>query len=398
MKKVLFTLALVVAALSVAAQEQEIEPKPSNADFVTNRFWDNWEVSAGVGAQSWFFGGNQDMGKRGKRISPEVDLSVAKWITPVFGARLQGQGLSVKSSLQGYKSNFFDEINQQTGLNIHQSTWSYYFIHADAMVNLSNWFCGYKEMRVWQPVVFAGLGYARSHISGADIYRGNNEFAFSCGLLSKFRVSKAIDLNLELKTMLVRETFGLRGGDEQGVIDGFGRFGFLPSASVGFTYRFNRRGFNRPQKCLEPDYSAYNKRIQNLENELANANATADQLALQLKNAKAPVIYKGTEIPVEMIVFFDLNKTDITPKAAIQLDYLAKMIKASDKSFMLIGLASEEGTTKINNALSENRAKAVKQALIDRGVAADKLSIEWKGASTQFKGLPQNRAVIITEK
>lgn len=397
MKKVLFTLAFVVAAMSVAAQEQ-VEPKPSNANFVTNGFWDNWEISVGAGAQTWFFGNNEDMGKFGKRISPEVDLSVAKWLSPVFGARLQGQGLSMKSSIKGYQSNFFDEINKQQGLNIHQSNWSYYFIHADLMINLRNWIGGYKEMRVWQPVVFGGFGYARSHISGADIYRGNSEFAFSYGLLNKFRVSRSIDLTLELKDMLVRESFGLRGSDDQAVKDGFGKYGNLFSASVGITYRFNRRGFNRPQKCMEPDYAAYNKRIQNLENELANANATADQLAQQLKDAKAPVIYKGTEIPVDMIVFFNLNKYDITPRTAIQLDYLAKMMKASDQSFTLIGLASEEGTEKINDALSENRAKAVRQALIDRGVAADKLTIEWKGASTQFKGLPQNRAVIITQK
>ena len=61
-------------------------------------------------------------------------------------------------------------------------------------------------MRVWQPVVFGGFGYARSHISGDDRYlNGNQEWAFSYGLLNKFRISKAVDLNLELKNMLVRD-------------------------------------------------------------------------------------------------------------------------------------------------------------------------------------------------
>lgn len=393
MKKVLFTLALVVAAMSVVAQEQEVEPKPSNADFVTNRFWDNWEISVGAGAQTWFFGDNQDKGKFGKRISPEFDLSFTKWLTPVFGARLQGQGISMKST-----AKYLNDANSVDGYGL-QGNWSYYFIHVDAMVNLRNWIGGYKEMRVWQPVIFGGFGYARSHISGDDRYlNGNQEWAFSYGLLNKFRVSKAVDLTLELKDMLVRESFGLRGSDEQAAVEGFGKYGNLFSASIGVTYRFNRRGFSRPEKCVEPDYSAYNKRIENLERELANAQASADQLAQQLKDAKAPVIYEGNEVPVEMIVFFDWDKTAITPKTALQLDYLAKMMKAADKEFTLVGFASEEGNAQHNVALSEGRAKAVRQALIDRGVAADKLSVEWKGASTQFKGLPQNRAVIITQK
>ena len=100
MKKVLFTIALMVTALSAFAQQQEVEPKPSHANFVTNKFWDNWEIGAGAGVQTWFFGDNQDEGKFGKRLSYEVDLQATKWITPVFGARLQAQGLQMESTCE----------------------------------------------------------------------------------------------------------------------------------------------------------------------------------------------------------------------------------------------------------------------------------------------------------
>lgn len=395
MKRFLFTIALVVAALSAFAQEQEVEPKPSHANFVTNKFWDNWEIGAGAGVQTWFFGDSQDEGKFGKRLSYEVDVQATKWITPVFGARLQAQGLQMKSTVLYLNNNLpKDEIGFGP-----QGDWSYYFIHADALINLRNWIGGYKEMRVWQPVVFGGFGYARSHISGDDRYlNGNQEWAFSYGLLNKFRISKAVDLTLEAKNMLVRESFGLRGSDEQAAADKFNKYGNLLSLTAGVTYRFNRRGFVRPEVCPEPDYSAYNKRIENLEKELANAQASADELAKKLAEAEAPVIYQGKEIPLEMIIFFEWDKHRITQRAGIQLDYLAKMMKESEGEFNLVGWASEEGPVKHNIPLSQRRVNAVKDALVQRGVPAEKLHVDWQGESVQFPNLPPNRAVIITQK
>ena len=399
MKKVLFTIALMVTALSAFAQQQEVEPKPSHANFVTNKFWDNWEIGAGAGVQTWFFGDNQDEGKFGKRLSYEVDLQATKWITPVFGARLQAQGLQMESTCEYLNEKLSSILNSGEFGFGPQGDWSYYFIHADALINVRNWIGGYKEMRVWQPIVFGGFGYARSHISGDDRYlNGNQEWAFSYGLLNKFRVSEAIDLTLEAKNMLVRESFGLRGSDEQAAADGFNKYGNLLSLTAGITYRFNKRGFNRPEVCPEPDYSAYNKRIENLENELANAQATADDLAKKLAAAEAPIIYQGKEIPIEMIVFFEWDKHKVTQRANLQLDYLAKMMKESDATFVLVGFASEEGVVKHNMGLSERRVKAIKDALVQRGVAAEKLELDWKGESVQFPNLPPNRAVIITQK
>ena len=389
----------MVAALSAFAQQQEVEPKPSHANFVTNKFWDNWEIGAGAGVQTWFFGDNLDEGKFGKRLSYEVDIQATKWITPVFGARLQGQGLQMKSTCLYLNESLKNIIaNGERGFG-PQADWSYYFIHADALINLRNWIGGYKEMRVWQPVIFGGFGYSRSHISGYDGYlNGNQEWAFSYGLLNKFRVSEAIDLTLEAKNMLVRESFGLRGSDQQAAIDNFDKYGNLLSLTAGITYRFNRRGFARPEVCPEPDYSAYNKRIENLENELANAQASADELAKKLAEAEAPVIYQGKEIPIEMIIFFEWDKHKITQRAGIQLDYLAKMMKESEGEFNLVGFASEEGVKQHNFNLSERRVNAIKDALVQRGVPAEKLHVDWKGESVQFPNLPPNRAVIITQK
>ena len=58
-----YIAALAVALLSsatMAGQEKKdtstVDPKPSFAGFVTNGFWDNWELSIGGGTGAALFG------------------------------------------------------------------------------------------------------------------------------------------------------------------------------------------------------------------------------------------------------------------------------------------------------------------------------------------------------
>ncbi len=79
----------------------------------------------------------------------------------------------------------------------------YIFTHMDFMVNLSNWIGGERDDRVYYAVPFAGFGY---HVSGFTDkfqrdwgYGTDHSFAFTAGLLNKFRVCPALDIELELK-------------------------------------------------------------------------------------------------------------------------------------------------------------------------------------------------------
>ena len=371
MKKLFIAVVLILATSSVFAQEVT-EKKPSNANFVTNGFWDNWEITVGGGLNytAWDglgFSNQEAIGDRGYLL----EGGLTKCFTPVVGARVM---------LIGGKLNTSDD-NGVTG--------GWIMPHADAVLNVSNWFGGYREDRVYYAKLFAGFGASFVNVTND----GGAGFAFDAGLINTFRVSKALDINLEFKGILNA------GKDMPRVISSLaGKYGQIYTATVGITYRFNKRDFNRPEKPIEPDYSAYNKRIANLEKELADAQATADDLAEQLKNAKAPIIYEGTEVPVEMVVFFDWSSAKLTAKTNIQLEYVAKMMKASEKSYEILGYASKEGNAQYNMTLSQKRADDVKAALVELGVSADKLTAVGKGVSEQFKGLPQNRAVVIVEK
>ena len=187
MRKIFLTVLLV--AFASAAFAEGTPKKPSVAGFVSNGFWDNWEVSAGFGTGTAFSNGD-NYGPRSDRFGFEGNLSVTKWLHPVFGMRAQLQG--------GWFNNFDSQIGKMT--------WPYMFGHVDFMVNASNWIGGYRADRAWYAVPFAGFGYMASNFTDRsqreNASGSRQDFAFTAGLLSKFRLSPAFDFNIELKGLL----------------------------------------------------------------------------------------------------------------------------------------------------------------------------------------------------
>ncbi len=243
MKK-LFLLALCsVFAISTFAQTNDEVPakKPSVKGFVSNGFWDNWEVSLGVGAATENIGndfGSADHGSFWHRIGWEANVSATKWFHPVFGARLQ---------LQGGQFKDWRFVNSED-----PERTPFIFIHTDFMVNLSNWIGGYREDRVYYAVPFVGFGYQAldfTDSANAHGYGKNDEYAFTAGLLNKFRVCKCIDINLELKWWYFSET-------DHALSNG-GKSVSAWSATAGFTYRFNKRDWGREKVYEGPDAAAY---------------------------------------------------------------------------------------------------------------------------------------------
>ena len=89
MKKIILICALV--AFAVAAMAGEPAKKPSFSGFVSNGFWDNWELSAGIGVGTALSNG-KNCGAFGNRIGFEGNVSVLNWMHPVVGMRLQFLG------------------------------------------------------------------------------------------------------------------------------------------------------------------------------------------------------------------------------------------------------------------------------------------------------------------
>lgn len=79
-------------------------------------------------------------------------------------------------------------------------------------------------------------------------------------------------------------------------------------------------------------------------------------------------------------VFFDLNKHSLRPESVNELDRLVKLMNENPTmKIELSGHTDTRGSAEYNRALSENRAKAVVEYLVDHGVSEDRLKFAGYG-------------------
>ena len=77
---------------------------------------------------------------------------------------------------------------------------------------------------------------------------------------------------------------------------------------------------------------------------------------------------------------FEFDKSELLPQSKADMDRLVKeMQKFPEARFEVSGYADERGSNEYNDKLSERRAIAVKNALIEKGISADKLKIVARG-------------------
>ena len=107
--------------------------------------------------------------------------------------------------------------------------------------------------------------------------------------------------------------------------------------------------------------------------------------------------------PGPFLVFFDWDRSVITPEAAAILDRAAEQYAATGQtSVTLAGHADKSGKPDYNVALSQRRADAVKAYMTGKGVAAGVISTEAFGETRPLVDTadgvrePQNRRVEIT--
>ena len=143
MKSKLVILSLLLSGATVVANAQTKEK------YYSESWKDNFFISVGVGGQVVTNPSNFDYGF-GESITPLVNISLGKFFSPVWGIRGQVAGWSGKLHTQypfenvGKDENWYNYKKKFVALN------------ADAMLNLTNLFCGYKEGRKFEFMFFVG--------------------------------------------------------------------------------------------------------------------------------------------------------------------------------------------------------------------------------------------------
>lgn len=385
MRKQIKTVCMVLALISagqISAQNLN-ENSVEKFKVETNRFGSNWFISAGGGAQV-YFGDNDSKSQFGKRISPAVDFSVGKWFTPGLGLRLTYSGLSAKGV--SYDNGVYS-TGKKNSKGLYEQKWDMMYLHGDVMFNLTDMFLGYKE-RVYAAIPYIGFGWLRSYDSPR-----NNEFAANVGFINRFRLSGAWDFNLEARAMITKDNFdGQLGGKNY---DG------MVSVLAGFTYKFPARGWKRAEvRTVSTGISMedMNRIQEQLRNQQERARKLENDLATERAKKAEVVVEKQLSVAPRIIVF-PIGKSTISKEERVNIGYMAKAIKATDKVFTVCGYADNTtGSEATNERLSKARAEAVRDILVNEfDVPASRLKVEYKGGVNNmfYDDAKLSRAVIV---
>lgn len=384
-KKVFLSVLFGLASISVFAQDSE---EASKYSVMTNRFGDNWFITGGAGAQV-LLGDYDQEGKFLPRIAPAVNFGVGKWFTPGMGLRVVYSGVRAKGSSfgsNGFNYQRFDYMN----------------LHSDVLFNLTNMICGYKSDRIYNAVPYVGFGWAHTYnkqdyFKSAGYESGHvNDFTYNFGLINRFRISKAWDFNLEASATVMKDGFDGEWTNCKADIN--------LAVTAGFTWNIPTRIFNKTKKCPPCTQIISEAELKELRDNLAAQYMRNNDLEEQLKKKpqvveKEVVKNENVEVMSPHAVFFGLGKSEVSPQELVNLGFCADQMKAHPElKFVLTGYAdAATGTPEANKKISEKRANAVIDALVNKyGIDRSRMRAESFGGATKFDKDYLNRTVIIS--
>lgn len=394
MKKIALLTVFAAGALSLSAQnstvEEKVEYSKDKYKVETNRFWSNWFISAGAGV-NFGFTDHDKQADFGDRISPALDIAVGKWFTPGIGLRVSYSGLNMKGAsnvTQDGPSHTTGKpmpMGKGSGYDMQYQKFSFYNLHGDVLFNLSNLLCGYNEKRIWNCSPYVGIGWGR--VWDSPQFKG---VTANLGVLNTFRLNDWLDANLDIRGMMTGEGFdGAWGAAEH---DG------VLSATVGLTYKFKRRGWDRSKTVYRYDYGD----LESMRNKLNEMNAENERLKQELAQGKMAAARQTVKrIASSNLVIFSIGKSKLSNEARANLGMLAEVIKAGDKNavYTITGYADAgTGSKRINEKLSKARAEAVYECLVEEfGIDKAQLKIDYKGGvENMFYDDPRLSRAVIT--
>ena len=385
MKKMMISLAIAAIAMFSTANAQEtvsevVVPTKKNS-VVTNSFGSNWflGVNGGVNIYNGVFMNGESAFDH---LSPALNVYVGKWHTPGFGWRVAYQGLNIQT---------YEKLDHAAFMNFH----------VDAMWNLSNLICGYREDRIWNVIPYVGVGWAGRHAFNTDNKNSMTSgdwagtLSANYGIINKFRVSKHWDINLELAGAFFRNGFSSRPGNSG--------HDMMWSANLGVAYKFNKVGWDNAVDvpALQAIYTAA---LDELMSDLNNAQAENNKLkndykALKndydkLNDAYNQLKNKPNFLDVKESIFFAFGSSKIaSKKETMNIEAYAKAAAEAGVKLRVIGYTDIIGTDEYNKGLAADRANAVAEVLKAAGV--QDVEIVVVGESEEYGNKYLNRRAVI---
>ncbi len=319
-----------------------------------------------------------------KLLSPNVQFGLGYQFSPVFGLRLQANGWQSKGGWNGY----------ETVRNGNPYTADYKFNYVapglDFMFNLSNLFCGWNPKRVFNVTAFVGGGAnvawkndevntIASTLKDLDNYYleyqwdGTKVRPFGRGGVElNFRVSDAVSIMLEGNANILSDKYNSKKADNPD---------WYFNALAGVRINLGKTYTKKEKPAPEPVREAVAEYV------------TPTPAPTPVSE---PVVAKVE--PIRRDVFFTINKYNVTKAEQVKIDEIvAYLNEHPEAKVAVIGYADAgTGNNTINDRLAAQRAAAVVKALKAKGVAADRITSDSKGARVQpFAENDKNRVSIM---
>lgn len=342
----------------------------------TSKVFDNTFMSLNGGA-SWCAGNPKFI--EVKDVNPLAQFAFGKYFTPVVGNQLF------------IEAGAFEESGAKTFVE-------HIAFGSDMLFNLNNMFAGYNgKPRVFEIVYQLGVGAFHS-MGGATLRNTTSTWSpiARTGLQFNFNLGKTRAWQFNVVpgwTWQIRNSM-------RGIKDSY------VTCLLGFTYKFkNSHGthnFVLAKLLNEDEWNRLNADVNSLR-------AQNDQLA-QTVNTQAATIKELTErlnklsgaVKLDNVVNFALGSSTVEP---LQMGNLAKVADAlnanKDVKIKIRGFAdAQTGSAEFNQTLSEKRAQAVKDILVNQfNVNSDQISTEGVGSTQQiFTQNDWNRVAIFATK
>lgn len=398
MKRFIFALALAGMAGGAMAQtttdNTTFETLPtSKYSVATNSFWSNWFLQVGLTWNAFYdnaeYGDGHVWSKapfKGYRSNPGMSIALGKWFTP---------GLGLRTKLDGFWGK------RVISENSADNKFKYWMLNEQALFNLSNLFCGYKESRVWNLSLYAGPGIARNMSSNAYT------MTFSAGMLNTWRINRVMNAFLDIQFAYGAD--GAVSGDLTGATSAYRgssrikNHDYIISPQIGLSFNLGKNRFK-----AVPDVDAilaqHKAQMDDMNARLKNAEDENAKLKDELNNRPAEQPAQGQESEIAgagYSVFFNINSARLSShKDILNLQSVADFAKSdSDAKVICEGYAdSKTGSAAYNQKLSQRRAQAVADKLVEMGVPSSQITVNGLGGVKDLTPYKYNRRVIVRVK
>ena len=330
------------------------------------------------------------------------NIMIGRYITPVWGVRgVIGGPFQTLDAVQGnaydlnvnnprpYKNQLFGELNLDGMVNFSN-------IFADDLARFDVYgFIGPQLNVSKENTVLVNTATAQDVFFVKEVADPKVRFGASAGLGLGYNFTNAFELAIEGRYGITPSIFG--DASQFRKAEGTGRVTLNAIWTIG-----GKHGkFARAAAAAAAAGYLSKEAADALAREYAAKHPKIVEKVVEKEVIKEVEKYINNEIPAATAVFFDINKATLTQKDKARLQVYAESMKNADATFSVAGYADKKtGTAKINQTLSEKRAKAVYDYLISLGIPASKMETSAHGGVDPifFNNDVLSRTVIIKAK